>query len=257
MKFIYFLLLLSNSIWSSNPPKAIFVNSFEKSKGQLLAVDLEGNFTTYSEQNVRTNIGHQSFKYGSLNTGIISQADQFTPLQTALLFRDFNQLIVLDDRLSELAKIDFNALLPFRDVSHIAMAGSNQIWIFDALSQTLQKFDFFQQNVLAATNRITEPVRTIQSNTTYCWALTANNLWQFNSQGGLIKKMDMPNFQNFILGDGFIILCNPNGYFLLQNSSEKPQKIIFDKMFSGSFFLQGQTLYIYDEKTIHEYLITF
>jgi hypothetical protein len=256
-KMLHLFFVFSILGWSKTPPSAIFVKSFDKPQGYILHIDSEERLSLYNEQNVWSSVGRQHFRFGSLISGAITQADQFTPLLTAIFYGDLNRVTILDDRLSELTQIDFNTLEPFRDVTHIAMAGGNMLWLFDSYSKKLQKFDYFQQTSLMSSINITESVRAMKSDTEHCWILTDRSLLVFNSQGGLIKKNEMPNYSDLALGNSFVVLFNESGYFLLENASEKPQKIIFDKMLTGWFFLQGQTLYIYDQKTVHEFQLKF
>ncbi len=257
VKMRYLLLIFSFLGWSKSPPTAIFLKSFDKSQGYILHIDSEERLAQFNEQSVWTTLGPERFRFVSLSSGSITQAVQFTPLLTAIFYRDLQQLIILDDRLSELTQVDFNKIEPFRDVTHIAMAGGNQLWLFDSYSKKIQKFDYSTQTNLMSPVSITESIRVMRSNTENCWILTDQSLFVLNSQGGLIKKIEMPDYTDMAVGNGFIILYNESGYFVLKDTSEQPQKIKFDKMLSGWFLLQGQTLYIYDQKIIHEFQLKF
>ncbi len=223
IKMRYLFLIFSLTGLSKTPPTAIFVKSFDKSQGYILHIDSEERLAKFDEQRVWTTVGQEQFRYVSLISGSITQAVQFTPLLTAIFYRDLHQLIILDDRLSELTKVDFNKIEPFRDVTHIAMAGGNQLWLFDSYSKKLQKFDYFTQTYLMSRVSITESFRTMKSDTENCWILTDQNLFVFNSQGGLIKKIEMPDYSDMAIGDGFIILYNESGYFVLKDTWEQPQ----------------------------------
>ena len=43
-----------------------------------------------------------------MQLGEISSIDAFNALKTTVFYRDFNTVIILDNRLSEIMKIDFN-----------------------------------------------------------------------------------------------------------------------------------------------------
>jgi hypothetical protein len=256
-KSIYFLLISICLGWSKTPPEATFVSSYQKKIGHILTIHEGLVISQYSDKEIWNKLGNDTYRFSSLDRGTISEVDQFTGLLTAVLFKGFNLLIVLDDRLTELVEINFNTLTPLKDIQHIAMAGANQIWLYDKVSNKLQKFDYLRKLKLISTINVIGEVIAVKSNTEFCWVMTRNELLKFNHQGGLVNKLSLDNFTDFTIGDNYLILSDEKSHFILTNQSKKPEKIFFDKMFAGSFFLQGQTLYIYDEKTIHEFQLKF
>jgi hypothetical protein len=121
--------------------------------------------------------------------GDIASAIAFNPLKINLLYSDFNTVIILDNRLAEIFKIDFNALSPYKNVSHISTGHDNTIWLFNQDLQKLELFDYKTRTNRAQTVPVQSRVLDLKSNYNFCWLLTKNYLYVYNYFGSLIKKI--------------------------------------------------------------------
>ena len=68
----------------------------------------------------------------------ITSLDAKNPLRIQLFYEDFNSLLVLDNKLSEISKVDFNFLEPTKTVSKVSASSDNNIWIFNELNSKLE-----------------------------------------------------------------------------------------------------------------------
>ena len=51
-----------------------------------------------------------------------TSADAFNPLKVNLFYKDFNTIAILDNRLAEVFKVDFNSQQPLRLITHVSTA---------------------------------------------------------------------------------------------------------------------------------------
>ena len=56
-------------------------------------------------------------------------------------------MTLLDNRLAELATIDFNSINPLRTVSHISYGNDTTFWLFDSNTLQLELFDYNTSNI--------------------------------------------------------------------------------------------------------------
>ena len=121
MKSIFFISIFSFfSISAKAQIETQFIKTSALKVDRVIGIDnLDTNFyikdnTLYKLQNQKTS------NYDNLQLGIISSANAFNTLKINIFYKDFNSVIILDNRLSEMFKMDFNSIQPYKDVTHIS-----------------------------------------------------------------------------------------------------------------------------------------
>lgn len=230
-------------------------------KEWLLSVDrviYKDNFgTTYSVTNnvFYKNNGLTNLTYNNLQLGELYSINTFNPLKINLFYKEFNTVVVLDNRLAEIFKINFNTIEPYKNVSHITTGYDNSLWIFNLDLQQLELYDYKSNIVRAQTMPIQTEVLDLKSNYNYCWLLTKNYLYKFNYFGSLISKLPNSGFTSLAENDGSIILNSDNNLLYLKKDSNKIIPLKIPNLLINDFFVINETLYIYDSKILHEFLI--
>ena len=143
MKHLIFLLILLPIAGNSQEAlEADFVSKSNLKVDELVAID---NFDEifYIKNNafvVGRKLGY--LEYSNVQLGKITSANTFNPLKINLFYKDFNTVIILDNRLAEIFKIDFNQTQTYRNVTYISAGNDNTIWIYNQDTQQLELFDF-------------------------------------------------------------------------------------------------------------------
>ncbi|MGL5113457.1 MAG: hypothetical protein ACRC6O_12560 [Flavobacterium sp.] len=88
--------------------------------------------------------GNENWDYKNVSLGIVSQVDIQNPLQLALFYQDFNTVVLLDNQLNEVRKIDFSVVSDQINVSAMGLASQNQLWIFNTFNQQIGRFDYLK-----------------------------------------------------------------------------------------------------------------
>ena len=201
-------------------------------------------FTKKTTQNTLT---YNNFQLGKLNW-----ANTFNPLKINLFYKDFNTVIILDNRLAEIFKIDFNTLTPYKNITHVATGFDNTLWVFNQDLQKLELFDYKTQTTRAQTVPIQSTVLDLKSNYNYCWLLTTTFLYKYNYFGSLVKKIKNNGYTELVESNETIFLKKDTNLFYLDKNSETPIPIEIPNLLIKQFFVTNQTLYIYNNKTLQQ-----
>ena len=87
-----------------------------------------------------------SYTYNNINLGELYKFDLFNPLQVKLFYKDQNSIIILDNKLNEIKKINFNYSNPLINVEEFSSSNENNIWIYDGISMRLKKYNFINDS---------------------------------------------------------------------------------------------------------------
>ena len=192
-------------------------------------------------------------EYSNIQLGHITSANAFNPLKINLFYKDFNTLVVLDNRLAEIKKIDFNTLEPFRMVTHITAANDNRVWIFNDNTLQLELYDYINNNTVLNTFPIQGQLLDLKSDYNYCWVLTETHIYTFNYFGSLISKENNLGFTKLQEYKNRLVLKRENTLYITQKDTLKTKEIDLPKLLIKQFFVVDETLYIYDGKNNYQF----
>ena len=249
----YFLLLFSCWLFSQTPLTAKLIESTPFEWDRFAGVDqFESLYYLRSKALFKENDqGLQS--YSDLNKGEINAVTTFNALKLALLFKDFNSVTLLDNRLAELATIDFNLIHPLRTVSHISYGNDTTFWLFDSNTLQLELFDYNSSTSRVKTVPLKSEILALDSDYNYCWVLLKDELQCYNYMGSLITKLPNKGFTDLKLWNGGLFLKKGNAVYYKPKERAVFWTLDLSKILVKQFFVTNQTLYIYDEEYLHHY----
>ena len=254
MKYTYYILLFySISIFAQESVEAKFIYKTDLKAETLISVD---NFGTqyYLKNDVihkKTNV--KTISYNNLQLGTLQSANAFNPLKINLFYKDFNTVIILDNRLAEIFKIDFNALSPYINVSHISTGHDNTIWVFNQDLQKLELFDYKTRTTRAQTVPVQSAVLDLTSNYNSCWLLTEDFLYVYNYFGSLLKKVKNNGYTALVESNENIILKKDHALFFMKRNKDEILPIITPNLLINQFFVTNETLYIYNSEILQQF----
>lgn len=248
-----FIVFISVSTFAQEFIEVSFIEDQPLNVDTLVFID---NFDT--SYTITNNIFHKTntlktISYNNIQLGTIASAHAFNPLKINLFYKDFNTVIILDNRLAEIFKIDFNSLEPFRNISHCSTGNDNTIWIFNQNTQQLEVFDYKLNKTRNKSLPIQEEVVSMVSNYNYCWLLTKNNLYKYNYFGILQSKIKNSGFTNMVESNGNIILQEGNSLFYLKKEKNQPIPIKTTNLLINQFLVTNETLYIYNHEILQKF----
>lgn len=255
-----FLILTSFALNAQKVVETTFIEENELDADTFISTNnfkttfyvLENVLFKHSKEIKGLDIGYSNFQLGS-----IASVNTFNPLKINVFYKDFNTVIILDNRLAEIFKIDFNALPDYKNITHISTGSDNTLWIFNENNQELELFDYKTRAARARTLPIKNMVLDIKSNYNNCWVLTKNHLYQYDYFGNLVKKSKNNGYHQIAIDNENVLLKKDNTLFYLRKNTENPIPIALPNLLIKQFYATNQTLYIYDTKKVFKYqLIT-
>jgi hypothetical protein len=195
----------------------------------------------------------KTISYNNLQLGKISSANAYNPLKINLFYKNFNTAIVLDNRLAEIFKIDFNSIQPYRNISHISTGNDNTLWIFNQDTQQLEVYDYKNNSTRFKTLPLKSNVLDMKSNYNYCWLLTTDALLIYNYFGTLISKIKNEGFTSMAESNEQIILKNENTLYYLKKETSEFIPIKIPNLLINEFLVTNETLYIYCDDVLEKY----
>ena len=196
---------------------------------------------------------NQILNYNNLQLGPVESVDIFNPLKINVFYKDFNSVVILDNRLAEIYKIDFNANKSYKNVTHVSTGYDNTIWVFNQDTQQLELFDYRSNFTKTKTLPVESMVLDLKSNYNYCWLLTKDYLYTFNYFGVNILKKKNQGFSSVFNYNENLVLKKDNKLFFLKNNATEPVEIQLPKLLINAFFVNNETLYIYDNEFLYKY----
>lgn len=250
---LYILIFFSAPLFSQEKMVTTALKTLPLKADQLITIDNFGTlFYTLGNSFYKIEPEH-SYTYSNVQLGPISSANVFNPLKINLFYKNFNTVVVLDNRLSEIYKIDFNTIQPYKNVTHIATGYDTTIWIFNQDAQQLELFDFKTNSVRATSMPVQSNVLDLKSNYNYSWLLTENFLYTYNYFGSTVAKIKNDNFLKIAEDNGNLIIQTKNGLFYLAKNTDQLIPIQLPEMLIKQFLVTNETVYIYADETLHQF----
>ncbi len=253
MKITYILLFVACFAFSQETLTVEPLDKTAFSGDNIVSVD---NFKTQFYIQDNTFIAKRTqgdLKYSNIQLGNISSINTFNPLKINLFYKNFNTVIILDNRLAEIYKLDFNTLTPYKNVTHISTGSDNTLWLFNQDTQILELFDYKINKTRAVTLPIKSKVLDIASNYNNCWLLTKDYLYAYNYFGSLLYKIENDGFTTLKENNDNLVLQKDNSLFYRDRDTNNIIPISHPNLLIKQFFVTNEILYIYADEFLHRY----
>ncbi|MEO6347585.1 MAG: hypothetical protein ABIO60_06710 [Aquaticitalea sp.] len=252
-QLIHLFFCFSISAFSQETVEAKFIKSTEIELQSIVDIDNFGIIYLVNKNVFHKIDTKKDVTYSNVQLGKITSADAFNSLKINLFYKNFNTAIILDNRLAEIYKIDFNTVQPYKNVSHISTGADNTIWIFNTDLQQLELFDYKTNKTRATALPVQSNVLDMVSNYNNCWLLTEKFLYQYNYFGSLVSKQKNDGFTKISEDNGNLVIQQHEKLLFLPKDSERTMAIPFNGLLINQFLVTNETLYIYDSKKLHQY----
>jgi hypothetical protein len=202
--------------------------------------------------------GEGTLEYKNISLGKITKVDLLNPLTIVLFYENFNTVILLDNQLNEIQKINFSENQVPIMVGAIGLASQNQLWIYNNLTQQIGLFDFLKKEYKTISIPSIKNIKKYQTDfNTFYWIDGENNAYTCDLFGKIIFKGKIPSFDSIeIINDNIYLFSKDN--ILIYADAEKGLKFeieISEKTFK-KFHYKDQILSIFTSEGITNYKIT-
>ena len=199
---------------------------------------------------------NNNFEFQDLQLGDLSSVDLLNPLKILLFYQDANTVVFLDNRLNEIERINFNAVYPYKNVEYVNLGKDNSIWLFNVDNQELELYDYENNRIRNKSLPLNKTIKSQKCNYNFCWLQDESGLQKFNIYGSLVNRIDI---ESLIIFDNFksdLWFETKIGFHILKSETSKIYDLKKPKINAEQLHFNGQNLYIYDGKTLHNYKIT-
>lgn len=223
---------------------------------QLISIDNFGGIYYVDDNVFYKDFNQQKLNYSNFQLNPITFVNTYNPLKLSLFYKQFNTVIILDNRLAEIFKIDFNTIQPYKNVSLMSAGFDNTLWIFNQDLNQLELFDYKTGKSRFSTVPVASKALDITSNYNYCWLLTEKFIYQYNYFGSLLSKIPNEDFTGLREYNGNLLVQRGNTLFLMMENKSKPIALKLPDLLIKQFFVTNETLYLYDSQKVHEFKLT-
>ena len=252
---LLFVFIFTNFIFSQ---EKFYLKNIDQIKNddsfRLVSVDNLGELYFLEGNNLRKGENHI---FSDSSIGLLSKVDFYNNFMLKLWYSNFNTLVILDNFLNEITRVNFNEISSLFEISDISSANENNVWVFDESVMRIKKFNFFKKMFIDnIETQIDGNLIDMKSNYNYLWVLTEKFFYKINYNGLIIFKIENKSeFNRLGFYKNNVILSNNKELYHFKNEEKLFIKINLEKLFIKDFFVINETLYIYDEDFVNKYLI--
>jgi hypothetical protein len=221
----------------------------------IKAVDNFNNIYSVENNELIKSSDTKDYYYKNNLYSNISSIDVQNSLRIKLFYEDYNTLIVLDNKLSEISKINFNIISPNKIISKFSTSYDNNIWIYNELNSKIELYNYINNTFRIVNSEISGEVISLESNYKYCWVLTDSYIYKFNYFGSLITKVAVNKIEQIESFNDFLFFKRNNELFYFDQDLLLENKFKLENLLIKDFFVINQSLYIYDSEHFIKYQI--
>ena len=197
-------------------------------------------------------------QYQNLSLGTITKVDILNPLKVIVFYEEFNVVIVLDNQLNEIQRVDFSKLDTPIMANAVGISGQNKLWFFNTLNQQIGLYDLVTNTYQNLGMSIADGVKFYQTDFNYFHWIDKQNQWNSStiygriSQNGVVEASK--NLQ--LLNENKLLYSNDNVLYLLDRNINKRYEIDIVEKSLKNFYYKDQILSIFTPQGITNYKIT-
>jgi hypothetical protein len=202
--------------------------------------------------------GNETFEYKNPSLGKITKVDLQNPLKIVLFYESFNSIVILDNQLNEVHRINFNQNSIPIIITATGVASQNQLWIYDSLNQQIGLYDYLKNSYKAISTSFPESIKQYQSDfNIFYWIDDKNNWFSCDIFGKITAKGRVPDFDFIeIINDHQYIFSINNNLIFEDIKKKQKYKIEISAKTFKKFSYKDHILSIFTSKGIINYKIT-
>ncbi|PVW17141.1 hypothetical protein [Marixanthomonas spongiae] len=261
MKVVHLIFLLLSPVLLAQP--VIPISKTPLKADGFIGVDAFTNMYYTANMELHKTGVDGDFVFSDLQLGPITSVDILNPLNVVIFYENTNTVVLVDNKLNEIERINFNTLPGFLNISTATNAGNNRLWVFNVDTQQLELFNYRTLTNTAVSQPFSGTLLSQTSNFNYCYVLTENKVRAFNVYGSLLSEIKVDGFINVLQQDERVLGVKENSLYYLAQISEgttkkypEAIKIPLPQITIKDLSLTQEFLYIYDGKNIHTLKLT-
>jgi hypothetical protein len=176
-----------------------------RAKCDHFAVDNLGNVYVAREDELQKFLPNGKFfaRYSNLRLGTITSIDATNPLKILLYYRDFQQVVFLDNQLSVNSEVVSLERLGYEQSSLVCASFNNSFWIYNRQNNELVRFSE-QSKKIAATGNLRQilhedisPEFMVEHNSYLYLSSPSSGIYVFDQFGAFSKLIPLKGIRSF------------------------------------------------------------
>jgi hypothetical protein len=232
------------------------VDSFALKADKFVGIDKFQNLY-YIKNNTlfKTPENQDAIAFQDFQLGEIERVDILNPNKIILFYQSANTVVVLDNRMTEIDRQDFNATFPFKNVAFAGTSKDQSLWIYNIDLNQLEIYDYRFDKTLAKSLPINDEILDMTNNFNQCYLLTKNGVLVYNIYGSLVKSIPKTNIKAFDLFKNQLVLYSNENLDIINKDFQIIHSFNIKSLEPKNLFFAGENLYIYDGKKVINYTI--
>ena len=255
--FILIINFLCFSLQSQEVISAVKVSDTKLTCDIFLGFDNQKSIYSLKNNILSKNSDSTIYQYNNLGLGKITRVDFQNPLQIVVFYKNFNTVVLLDNQLNEIKKIDFNLKSTPVTLEAVALSSQNQIWIYDSISSKIGLYNINTDTFKWISTMLENPISYYESDYThFYWTDIHLNLYRISIYGAIEKLGILPNFDTIqFTKNGNSIYKTDDKLYYYDLTSKSSSKIAIDEKIISKFFFRDGILSICTQNEITNYKI--
>ena len=255
--FITFLNFYYLYVSSQNVIPALKLETIKLECDIFLGFDNQQNSYFIKENVLIKKSPTKHFQYNNLSLGKITNVDFQNPLEIVIFYKNFNMVVLLDNQLNEIKKIDFNLKSTPVTLEAVALSSQNQIWIYDSISSKIGLYNVNTDTFKWISTTLENAISYYESDYTHFYWTDINlNLYRISIYGTIEKLGNLPKFDAIqFTKNGNSIYKTDDKLYYYNLTSKSSSKIAIDEKIISKFFFRDGILSIFTQNEITNYKI--
>jgi len=254
---LFFIALFSIAYSQTQKISAVKINQITIDTDQFLGYNQFG--WRYSLKNNIFSITKDkiSLEYKNIALGEISHVDINNPLKIVVFYENFNTIILLDNQLNELKKINlFENEIPIVATA-VSLASQNRLWIYNNLTQQIGFFDYLKNTFKSITPPFEGNIKHYESDfNTFQWIDDNLNWYSCDIFGKIISNGKIPDFDFIkVLSNHALLFSKESLFYFYDVDKNKTYLIENVEKSLNNFYYKDQILSIFTNQEISNYKI--
>jgi hypothetical protein len=241
---------------SSQTSQLIKLNSVEIDADQVIGIDKFDNLYYINQNTIfKRTPNNETIAFQDVLLGDIEKVDILNPNKISVFYKMANTVVILDNRMTEILRHDFNNISPFRNVGFSGTSKDQGLWIYNMDTNQLELYDYRLNKSLFQTLPIDEEILELKNNFNFCYLRTPSKILIFNIYGSFIGDIPLKDFKHFDLSKNNLILHQGNQLEFYNKDYELEKSINFNFKGYQNLLYTFENLYIYNNKNLTTYSI--
>lgn len=212
----------------------------------FIGIDSYVNAYTVTDNILIKNGVNAMYQFSDIQLGDITSVDIMNPLKVVVYYKDFNTVVFLDNRLSEIERINFNDLPDFINTGAAQNAGNNRLWLINTDTQQVELYNYSTKQRTEISQPVTDKIIDVASNFNYFFLLTDKEVRQYNVYGGLLNVYKISEGENIVQDNENLLVTTASEMFYKLKDSDIFTPLTSPEIVKVNLQLRQDLLYIYN-----------